>query len=348
MSFIKKIIFILVGMGIVAFGGAGIREQGSGFANISGFLSLIFGGIILFIFAKMAWRAVGCMVSMVVILVVITFMLYAVGLFSDGMGEVPNKIKNMIGGDVKKEAIEELQIEKKTSEKSTPMDSVIEGVEQEEKNIPPKIARQRSLSPNLASNSEGLSLAGIKKVFNNAVSNSNRGQKLIKANLNPAMLPSIYGSVRVINGDTIQVNDKLVRLFGIDAPESNQSCANKFGSSYHCGKKAAKWLKKWLGGNTIECKVVEQNKQGHIVGICTYGPYDIAAALVNAGWAVSYDQYSTVYKPYENQAQKNMRGLWQGRFYMPWDWRDQQNKKPQIKVLMLKKKKKPTPFSPRF
>lgn len=335
MSFLKKMIFILVGMGIVAFGGAGVREQGNAFANLGGFLSIILGGAILFVFARMAWRAVGCLVSAGVILAVVAFMFYAIGMFSDGITKTPNKVKEMIGGDVKKEAIED--------KNKNPMDAVVEDFPTDKKEEPKEVSKK--ISPNMASNSGELSIDNLKDMFSKALSG---GSIEPQKEINPNMLPSIYGSVKVLNGDTLQLNNKLVRLYAIDAPESNQLCADKFGSSYHCGAKSARWLKKWLGDNTIECKVVEQNEEGQIVGICNYGPYDIAAALVNAGWAVSYDKYATIYKPYEIQAQNNKRGLWQGRFYMPWDWRAQQSKKPDIKVLMPKKKKKPTPFSPRI
>lgn len=338
MSFIKKLILVVIGMGIVAFGGAGVKEQGNAFANMGGFFSLILGGIILFIFAKMAWRAVGCLVSGGVIIAVLAFMLYAAGLFSNGIANAPDKVKEIIGGEAKKEVIKE-----KKEAPDTPFDAVVEDLDGE-KEPTEKISKTKpSIPSNMASDSGDVTVGDIKKLFSNALT----GRKIEpKKPVNPNLLPSIYGAVKVLNGDTIQLNGRLVRFYAIDAPESNQLCADKYGSSYHCGKKSARWLKKWLGKNTIECKVVEQNKKGHIVGICNFGPYDIAAALVNAGWAVSYDKYATVYKPYEIQAQEAKRGLWQGRFYMPWDWREQQSQKPKIKVLMPKKKKKPTPFSP--
>ena len=44
--------------------------------------------------------------------------------------------------------------------------------------------------------------------------------------------------------------------------------------------------------------------------------------------------------PYEYQARENLRGLWQGQFYKPWDWRVMQTKKPKIKITRPKKAKK--------
>ena len=66
------------------------------------------------------------------------------------------------------------------------------------------------------------------------------------------------------------------------------------------------------------------------------GPYDIGAALVNAGWAVADTRQTQVYIPYQNQALANKRGLWQGEFYMPWDWEKIQARKANIKVIKNK------------
>ena len=77
-----------------------------------------------------------------------------------------------------------------------------------------------------------------------------------------------------------------------------------------------------------------------MVGTCSYGPYDIGAAIVNAGWAVAYTKYTDAYVPYEYQAQQNKRGLWQGQFYKPWDWRKIKQRKATVKIIRPKKKKK--------
>ena len=38
---------------------------------------------------------------------------------------------------------------------------------------------------------------------------------------------TILGNAKVIDGDTIKINDKKIRLFGIDAPEKKQICKDK-------------------------------------------------------------------------------------------------------------------------
>ena len=66
------------------------------------------------------------------------------------------------------------------------------------------------------------------------------------------------------------------------------------------------------------------------------GPYDIGAALINAGWAVADVKQTQIYIPYQNQALSNKRGLWQGEFYMPWDWKKIQSRKANVKIIKKK------------
>ena len=50
--------------------------------------------------------------------------------------------------------------------------------------------------------------------------------------------------------------------------------------------------------------------------------------------------------PYQMHAQKNGYGLWQGDFYMPWDWRKIQSRKPKIKIINKQPKRKRTFLNP--
>ena len=48
---------------------------------------------------------------------------------------------------------------------------------------------------------------------------------------------------------------------------------------------------------------------------------DPNAAMVGAGWALAYRQYSTACVDREAAARAARRGLWKGRFVPPWDYR---------------------------
>ena len=48
--------------------------------------------------------------------------------------------------------------------------------------------------------------------------------------------------------------------------------------------------------------------------------------MVREGWALAYVKYSSAYGRAEENARTQQRGLWQGAFIAPWDWRHRNNK----------------------
>jgi endonuclease YncB( thermonuclease family) len=71
----------------------------------------------------------------------------------------------------------------------------------------------------------------------------------------PAALPAVAladvtGPAGVIDGDTIEMAGRRIRLFGIDAPERDQSCRREE-IAYLCGLAAADALREWLDGAAV-------------------------------------------------------------------------------------------------
>ncbi|MFR8204971.1 MAG: hypothetical protein ACLU99_00495 [Alphaproteobacteria bacterium] len=77
-------------------GGAGTQSQ-STLLQGGGFLGLIIGLVVLYIFAKMAWRAMGCLPSVFLILAIVVFIVYAIGGFKNGIGNVGANLRSFIG-----------------------------------------------------------------------------------------------------------------------------------------------------------------------------------------------------------------------------------------------------------
>ena len=127
----------------------------------------------------------------------------------------------------------------------------------------------------------------------------------------------IIGKAQVIDGDTIKINGKKIRLFGIDAPEKNQICSKKNSNFYNCGLTSTKFLKKIIKNEKIECTYKNLDRYGRILGICG----DINGKMVEFGHAVAYLKYSKKYLSLQKKAKNEKRGIWSGKFDMPEDWR---------------------------
>ena len=64
----------------------------------------------------------------------------------------------------------------------------------------------------------------------------------------PAIAGDLTGRASVIDGDTIEIHTERIRLEGVDAPESGQSCTDAEGHAWPCGQRAAFALAEDLTG----------------------------------------------------------------------------------------------------
>ena len=131
----------------------------------------------------------------------------------------------------------------------------------------------------------------------------------------------LEGVASVIDGDTIEIHGTRIRLNGIDAPESGQSCADAQGRPWRCGQRASLALSDRIGRGTVSCTATGTDRYGRTVADCMLHGDSLNAWMVRAGWAVAYRQYALDHVADEDRARAAGRGLWQGRFDMPWDWR---------------------------
>ena len=128
--------------------------------------------------------------------------------------------------------------------------------------------------------------------------------------------PMLTGPARVVDGDTIRVDGRAVRLSGIDAPELAQLCG---GAS--CGVAARAALRRLTFSKTITCVEETRDRYKRIVARCVADGVDLAAAMTRSGHALAYRQYGSAYVAEERQAQLAQVGMWAGEFQAPWDWR---------------------------
>ena len=139
----------------------------------------------------------------------------------------------------------------------------------------------------------------------------------------------ISGFAKVVDGDTIKINSKKIRLYGIDAPEKKQKCKKPwltilfmtFNKDYPCGEISTLKLKKKINNKFITCKSTNKDKYKRFIAECFKDETNINRWMVRNGHAVVYKKYSKKYLAAENLARNEKLGLWSGTFKTPWEWR---------------------------
>lgn len=126
------------------------------------------------------------------------------------------------------------------------------------------------------------------------------------------------GRARIIDADSISVQGTEIRLKGVDAPESLQTCA-RAGKDWPCGREAARALGNRLRGQIVTCKGSERDVHDRLLAVCRVRSMEINRWLVEQGWAVSFGGYAEA----ERRARDAKRGLWSGQFVRPSDWREE-------------------------
>ena len=154
---------------------------------------------------------------------------------------------------------------------------------------------------------------------------------------------------RVVDGDTVVVRQSgfwrflfpgdniVVRLYGIDAPESQQKG----------GQESTKALKKMIRGRGLMMEVFGQDRYDRTVGLFFHksaGREDsVNLRMVERGWAHAYTRYGgreLGMSAAEGRAKKARLGIWKSRREpeVPSDWRRRQEAKDKargkIKVRM--------------
>ena len=139
----------------------------------------------------------------------------------------------------------------------------------------------------------------------------------------------ISGFAKVVDGDTIKINSKKIRLYGIDAPEKKQKCKKtyltisfmSFTKDYMCGEVSTQKLIKKINKQKLNCNILDIDRYKRLIGECFKRNINLNSWMVSNGYAVAYRKYSKKYVSDEINAKNNKLGIWQGKFEMPWDYR---------------------------
>ncbi|MDJ0949052.1 MAG: thermonuclease family protein [Alphaproteobacteria bacterium] len=141
-----------------------------------------------------------------------------------------------------------------------------------------------------------------------------------------AAAAEIKGQPVVISGDLIEIEGEQIRLYGIDAPELEQTCKTRRGTPHACGKIARQVLRELIAGQEVTCEGDKRDEDGRRLAVCSVGRFDLNKQMVLQGWALADRQQSQAYVRAEAAAQQLREGLWKRTFVPPRAWREAQRK----------------------
>jgi endonuclease YncB( thermonuclease family) len=127
---------------------------------------------------------------------------------------------------------------------------------------------------------------------------------------------AMSGRARVVDGDTLVLDGKRIRLVGIDAPELRQVCQREQ-RDWPCGTEAKSHLAALIGDARTTCEAGGSDKYGRLLAVCTVADRDLNAAMVDGGYAIAFGDYEAE----ETAARQKRLGLWAGTFDAPRNWR---------------------------
>lgn len=131
----------------------------------------------------------------------------------------------------------------------------------------------------------------------------------------------VIGTAVVIDARTVEVEGQLLVLWKIEAPSPQQQCLRQ-GVVWECGQIARDNMRDIVRGGELNCLVMSGDGGSDIpVARCYLGYSDIAAALIDRGYAIAIDVRSSPYKQNHREARGANRGIFSGLFTDPAKWR---------------------------
>ena len=112
----------------------------------------------------------------------------------------------------------------------------------------------------------------------------------------------IYGVPKIIDGDTVHINNYKLRLEGIDAPEMRQQCKKEFlkisstiGFTFYkdyTGKVSKEKLISKISGTEIKCIFTTKDRYKRYIATCYKEKTNLNQWMVRNGYAIAYRRYS--------------------------------------------------------
>ena len=115
-----------------------------------------------------------------------------------------------------------------------------------------------------------------------------------------------YADVRA--DASLRVGSRVVRLYGIHVPRLGRTCRTTIRPA-RCGSRAVLALDFKIRG-FVRCEPVHRHRDRSVTALCTNRGVDLAAYLVERGWAVARPDGPFEYQVLERIARARHIGMW--------------------------------------
>jgi endonuclease YncB( thermonuclease family) len=133
-----------------------------------------------------------------------------------------------------------------------------------------------------------VSLAAIGTVLT-ARSRQTNGNAAMQPDTGAVRLNAPPGEVAVLDGGTLRLGDRVVRLVGIEPPPRDTPCHAATGAETDCGVAAAQALAALVWALPVTCLTRGQDALGRAYATCEAGGTDLSRAQAAAGWGGGAD-----------------------------------------------------------
>ena len=130
----------------------------------------------------------------------------------------------------------------------------------------------------------------------------------------------VMAYIKVVDGDTLIIDGRRIRMQGIDAPEIKQECIANNGKvriKIPCGQISRYMLKHLIGRDKVRCTNEGTDKYKRQLAYCFVNQVNLNREMVRFGYAYAYSEYDKSFVKEEVYARANKFGFWDGEFPKP-------------------------------
>jgi endonuclease YncB( thermonuclease family) len=137
----------------------------------------------------------------------------------------------------------------------------------------------------------------------------------------PVNAQQISGRSTVVDSTVIEIDGQRIMLFGVDSVMRKQICTAD-GKPWQCWPAAVRDLQTLVDQGPVVCDPVgDPDVFGRVLARCAVNGQSLNEQFVRRGYAVARPNETTDYVAAEEDAKQAKRGLWQGQFMRPSDFR---------------------------